>query len=82
MRRSPRGLAASRAQAAARRQRFPRALGEDMEAFGVAAACRLAGCSFRVLRGASNQAGDRMTSGWVIGPALQAVGQALSRLLP
>jgi len=42
-----------------RKQRFPDAVAEDMEGFGVAMACQLSATPLRVLRGISNQVGNR-----------------------
>ena len=47
------------------------ALAEDMEAFGVALACRLHGARLTVVRGVSNRAGDRDVGRWRIGEALE-----------
>jgi futalosine hydrolase len=51
---------------------FPTALAEDMEGFGVALACRLAGVPLVVIRGISNTAGDRDHAGWRVPEALAA----------
>lgn len=57
---------------------FPEAVAEDMEAFGVAAACRLSDVPLFVVRGISNRAGDRDKSNWKIEEALDsAVRQSL-----
>ncbi|MEO0652331.1 MAG: hypothetical protein AAFZ65_16785, partial [Planctomycetota bacterium] len=69
--------AASEAEAAHRRARFPSAAAEDMEAFAVATACALAGTPCGVLRGVSNRVGDRDAGGWSIGPALDALRGAV-----
>ena len=53
------------------------ALAEDMEAFAVALACARAGLGLSVLRGISNEVGDRDPRGWAIGPALAAVRDRL-----
>lgn len=63
---------AQSAEAAARRARFANPLAEDMEAFGVALACHLAGVPLTVVRGASNTVGERDKSAWRIRPALEA----------
>lgn len=60
------------AMLAARRSRFPAAVAEDMEGFGVALAAHLAGVPLHVARGVSNVAGDREHSGWRIDDALSA----------
>jgi futalosine hydrolase len=66
---------------ARRRRRFPEALAEDMEAFGVALACTLSGTPLSVVRGASNVAGDRDPSRWRIPAALSAARALLVELL-
>ncbi len=63
---------ASPGQAERRADRFPRALLEDMEGFGVALACRLAGVPLRIIRGVSNEAGDRRRERWRVHEALEA----------
>lgn len=55
-------------------------LAEDMEAFGVAMACRMMGVPCQVVRGISNVAGDRVHSRWKIDAALDAVGERLRRI--
>ncbi len=71
----------SSAMVAHRRGRFPGAEAEDMEAFGLALAARILGRELWVVRGISNEAGDRDTSTWRIDDALSAAGQIL-RALP
>ena len=61
---------ATREQAEERRTRTG-ALAEDMEAFGVALACRLHGARLTVVRGVSNRAGDRDVGRWRIDEALE-----------
>src|SRR6185436_14254323 len=58
------------AQVADRRQRHPAAAAEDMEGYGVALACALAGVPLAIVRGIANRVGDRATAGWAIGDAL------------
>lgn len=58
--------------------RFPQAEAEDMEAYAVAAACRLACVRLRVVRGISNVAGDRDKSRWQTDTALRAVADLLN----
>ena len=53
-------------------EHFPEALGEDMESYGVAMACRDAGVPFHCVRGISNQAGDRDPSRWKLPESLDA----------
>lgn len=72
---------ASPDEARARARRFPGALAEDMEAFGVALACALARTPLEVVRGASNACGDRERSRWRFDEALAAArALALTRL--
>lgn len=63
---------ATAADADLRRRAFPAAEAEDMEGFGVACACRLAGLPLDIVRGISNTAGDRNRSRWRTEPALEA----------
>ncbi len=63
---------ASPAERAARARRYPRALGEDMEGFGVALACHLAGVPLAIVRGFSNAVGERDKDAWRIDEALAA----------
>lgn len=58
-----------------RLRQFPEAEAEDMEAYAVAASCRLANIPLRVVRGISNVAGDREKSHWQIDGALKAVAE-------
>ena len=75
------GAAADADQTAHRRLRFPAAAAEEMEAFGVASACALAGVEFGCLRGISNLAGVRDKREWRIADALESVRGELSRTL-
>lgn len=68
-------------QAARRRERFPGAAAEDMEAFGAALACALAGVPLSVVRGASNRVGDRDRGGWHWEAALAAARDLALALL-
>jgi len=67
------------ASAENRRQRFPgiaadqEIVAEDMEGFSVAMACRLMGIGLTIIRGISNQAGDRLIKHWEIDLALDQV---------
>lgn len=65
----------------ARLRLWPDAVAEDMEGFAVAAACRLAGVSLDIVRGISNKAGDRDTSGWRIDAACRAAAELAATLL-
>jgi futalosine hydrolase len=64
-----------------RRRLFPSAVAEDMEGFGVAMACRLAGVPLTIIRGISNTAGDRDTSRWQITAALEAAAALVQQLV-
>lgn len=55
-----------------RRRRYPDAVAEDMEGFGVATACGLAGVPLQIVRGISNVVGDRDKAQWQINEALDA----------
>jgi len=57
-------------RAAELRERFPGALAEDMEGFGVALACHLARTPCWIVRGVSNEVGDRDPTRWRIPSAL------------
>lgn len=72
---------ASEADVAARRRLFPEADAEDMEGFGVAAACRMAGVPLTIVRGLSNQAGHRDTGLWKVAEALAAAGRMAADML-
>ncbi|MFM7136987.1 MAG: futalosine hydrolase [Planctomycetota bacterium] len=72
---------ADAADVAWRRRLFPAAVAEDMEGYGVALACRLAGVPLQIVRGISNTAGDRDKGRWQIGPALEAAGELARTLL-
>jgi len=57
---------------AERLRKFPEAVAEDMEAFSVAMACKLARIPLIVIRGISNIAGDRNKANWNVKAALKA----------
>ena len=63
---------ASPEDAQQRREWFPGAVAEDMEGFGVALACQLAGVGLAIVRGISNEVGDRRMERWQISEALDA----------
>jgi futalosine hydrolase len=67
--------------AALRSERFPDAVAEDMEGFGVALACALARTPLVVVRGISNAAGLRDPATWRIPSALRAARRRLCELL-
>ena len=60
------------AVAAERAERHPSALAEEMEGFAAAVAAGLFGVPLRIVRGASNRAGDRNHAGWRMAEALAA----------
>jgi len=64
-----------------RHNRYTDVLVEEMEAFAVARACRLAGVPFNCVRAVSNIAGDRDVSRWRVPDALLALDLALSQLV-
>ena len=73
--------AAHSAEAARRRARYGNPLAEDMEGFGVAAACHLAGVPLTIVRGASNTVGDRDKERWRVRTALEAAATLAAELL-
>ncbi len=68
-------------EATLKKQRFPEALAEDMEGFGVAMLCRLREIPLHVVRGISNIAGDRDKSNWRIKAALEAAVNLANEIL-
>jgi len=64
-----------------KRRRSPVAMAEDMEGFGVAAACALAGVPLTIIRGVSNRAGDRHKANWRIEAALTAAAELLAQTI-
>jgi len=58
-----------------RLRKFPHAVAEDMEAFSVALACRMARIPLTVIRGISNMAGDRDKTRWNVTGALEAAAE-------
>jgi len=73
--------AAHSAEAARRRARYGNPLAEDMEGFGVAAACHLADVPLTIVRGASNTVGDRDKARWRVRPALEAAAALAAELV-
>ncbi|MFT5051606.1 MAG: futalosine hydrolase [Chlamydiales bacterium] len=63
-------------QAGRRRQTAHAPAAEDMEGFGVALACHQAGTPLTIVRGISNEVGDRDPSNWSIAPAMHAAWSA------
>lgn len=73
--------AGSQADVSARLGRFPNAVAEDMEGFSVALAAARRDTSITIIRGLSNQAGDREKANWRIRLAMQAAAQRLIEVL-
>lgn len=69
------------AEAAERQRLFPDAVAEDMEGFGVAMACSLAGVPLQIIRGISNRVGDRDVENWEMDAALQAAADMALRII-
>ena len=67
--------------AAARRKRFPDANAEDMEGFAVSMACNLAGVPLQIVRGISNEVGNRNRDTWEIEKAIQAAAELATKLM-
>lgn len=72
---------AHRRQAEQRQQRYPEAIAEEMEGFGVAMACQLAGVPLRIVRGISNHAGNRNLAQWQIEESLAAAAELAAALI-
>ncbi len=72
---------ATPSEALRRRERFQGAAAEDMEAFGVALAARMADVPLHAVRGISNLAGDRDKDRWCIEPALLAAAKCARSIL-
>lgn len=68
-------------QAEQRRSRYPCAVAEDMEGFGVAVACALAGASLQIVRGISNHAGDRDHANWQIASSMATASKLAMTLI-
>jgi futalosine hydrolase len=68
-------------EARRRRERHPRCVAEDMEAWAVARAAREAGATALVLRGISNRAGVRDRAAWRVDEALAVVRRCLGQLV-
>ncbi|WP_165440593.1 futalosine hydrolase [Rubripirellula amarantea] len=65
----------------ARAARYPSAVAEDMEGFAVAVACTLAGVPLQIIRGISNEVGDREKANWRIDDALRATAEMAKQVL-
>jgi futalosine hydrolase len=69
------------ADADRRAERYPAAIGEDMESFSVALSCRSAGIPISVVRGFSNLVGRRDKSEWRVDQALENVTSRLQQVI-
>ncbi len=72
---------ANQADAMNIKHRYPEACAEDMEGFSVAAAAALAGLPITIVRGISNDAGDRHHETWQIGEAMRSVNRLVIEIL-
>ena len=64
-----------------RGERFPDAVAEDMEGFGVALACAAFQVPCSIVRGISNVAGDRNKENWRIDAAMESASRVLNQIL-
>ncbi|KAA1262335.1 Futalosine hydrolase [Rubripirellula obstinata] len=64
-----------------RQRRFPGVAAEDMEGFSVAVACSLAGVPLQIIRGISNEVGDRDKANWQVEKALGAAATMAVEIL-
>jgi futalosine hydrolase len=71
------GPARSVESAKLRRALYPNGLVEEMEGYSVAIACHTWNVPLTIVRGISNQAGDREKSNWRFADALNAVKQTI-----
>lgn len=60
---------------------FPNAVAEDMEGFSVALACLSSKAPLTIIRGISNQVGDRDKSRWAVKSALEAAAKLATSFL-
>ena len=74
-------VSASPRDAERRREQYPDAIAEDMEAFAVALVCRLAQRPLVIVKGASNLVGDRAFERWKIREALEAAAPLIEALV-
>jgi futalosine hydrolase len=73
-------ITGSDGQAANLAHRYPDAVGEAMEGFGVATAAQQAGLPFAEIRTVSNFVGDRDVEQWDWGSALKSLTSAIREL--
>ena len=62
-------------------KKYPDVVAEDMEGFSVAAACQLASIPLDIVRGISNQAGDRNHKNWRVQEAMTSVALMVESIL-
>ena len=67
-------------EAASRQSKHPAAVAEEMEGYAVAVAATLAEVPLTVVRGISNQAGDRDKTAWRMAEALAAAGDVVATM--
>jgi futalosine hydrolase len=72
---------ADASDAARRARRFPGVVGEDMESFAVARTSLILGVPITVVRGFSNEVGNRDASQWQIAQALGAAAEMLKKIV-
>ncbi len=63
-----------------KRSHYTDAVAEDMEGFGVATACLLAGVPLQIVRGISNRVGNRNTKQWLIDQALHEAANLVNAI--
>jgi len=68
-------------EAKTRLQRFPDAAAEDMEGFSVAMACSLARVPLQIVRGISNEVGNRNIDQWRIDEAMNSAAELATELM-
>lgn len=68
------------AEAELKIRHFSEAEAEDMESFAVALACQTLGVPLRIIRGISNQVGERNHQRWLAAEAMQAAIRLTSQL--
>ena len=71
----------SQSEADLKKKRYADALAEDMEGFAVATACVIHSVPWVIVRGISNNAGDRDKKNWQADRALQKTAERVSEIL-
>ena len=62
-------------------ERYPGTTAEDMEGFGVAAACHLHSVPLWIIRGISNSVGERDHDQWQVEKAMKAAAKLLEKII-